>query len=403
VNEAPEQGTGFGQLPARLVVSAYACDPNEGSEPGAGWAWAMAAASVVENVTIVTRENNVAAVREGLAASSTTNVEVIGHDCGDLLMRLKKCLPFGTQLYYLAWQHSLSRRAAAQWDGRFDLAHHLTFAVDWMPAGISRLAVPFAWGPVGGASRTPLHLFCLLPASDWAGELLRGVIAALGRRIWGRRVARQSAFALFQNEDELRHFPTVNSAVHPNVVTKLAPPTGQPALNTPAKRQAIVVGRLVGLKGVHLVLKAMARREAHEWDLAIIGDGPRRNSLERLARQLGIAERVSFVGKVPHAHVHHWMETADALVSASLHEAAGFAVAEAVASGCPVVYVDAGGPRVLVPPGSGVAVPMNLRTSRGLALALQNVGGRLPRDARWSSQRLPSLLHATYGRVLRDQ
>jgi glycosyltransferase involved in cell wall biosynthesis len=76
--------------------------------------------------------------------------------------------------------------------------------------------------------------------------------------------------------------------------------------------------------------------------LIIIGSGPMKVKLERLAGRLGIADRVHFLGNRPHEEVARWMNVADVLCLASHSEGMPNVVLEARASGLPVVTTPAG-------------------------------------------------------------
>lgn len=121
----------------------------------------------------------------------------------------------------------------------------------------------------------------------------------------------------------------------PNPVTAplgVAPRAGVPAgLITCASR-------LVPMKGIDRLLGAVARLSGVEWALWICGDGPSRASLETLARDLGVAERVRFLGATPYAETQSLVAASRCLVQANLGpEGFGLAVAEASALGVPVV------------------------------------------------------------------
>ena len=77
-------------------------------------------------------------------------------------------------------------------------------------------------------------------------------------------------------------------------------------------------------------------------NLVVIGSGPLRAKLERLARDLGIADRVHFLGNRSHQEVARWMNVADVLCLASRNEGMPNVVLEARASGLPVVATPAG-------------------------------------------------------------
>lgn len=76
--------------------------------------------------------------------------------------------------------------------------------------------------------------------------------------------------------------------------------------------------------------------------LLILGTGPMRKKLIRLAAKLGVADRVRFLGSRPHAEVAEWMNAADCLLLTSRSEGSPNVVAEALACGLPVVATAVG-------------------------------------------------------------
>jgi len=111
----------------------------------------------------------------------------------------------------------------------------------------------------------------------------------------------------------------------------------------------IAVGRLVELKGFHLLLQAYALviHNPDVPDLLIVGDGPQREALTAQARQLGIADRVHFTGHLqnPYPQIRH----ARLLILSSLSEGQPTVLIEAMALGTPVLASDCPtGPRELL-------------------------------------------------------
>jgi glycosyltransferase involved in cell wall biosynthesis len=126
------------------------------------------------------------------------------------------------------------------------------------------------------------------------------------------------------------------------------------------------VGRLVEKKGTALLIDALDRlKTAHpEANLVVIGDGPLRPSLERLARQLGVGGKVRFLGSQPPTAVAEWMRSAALLAVPSVTAHDGDAeglptvIPEAAASGLPVVGSDHSGiPEAIADEHSGFIVP----------------------------------------------
>ena len=111
-------------------------------------------------------------------------------------------------------------------------------------------------------------------------------------------------------------------------------------------------GNLVELKGVHIVIEALARVTGVT--LLIAGSGPREGRLRRLADRLAVSDRVRFLGEIPHAELDEYYNAADALVLASSREGMPNVVLEALACGTPVIATRVGGtPELLTAPESG--------------------------------------------------
>lgn len=103
------------------------------------------------------------------------------------------------------------------------------------------------------------------------------------------------------------------------------------------------VGRLHRQKGVDLVIRALPRvlERVPDLRLVLVGEGDLRSSLEELAREEGVAERVRFEGPV--ADVAPYLAAADVFVFPSRWEAFGLALLEAMAVGLPAVAAPVGG------------------------------------------------------------
>ena len=130
-----------------------------------------------------------------------------------------------------------------------------------------------------------------------------------------------------------------------------------------------VVGALRGRKGHAVALAAWPEvcRRFPDARLLIVGDGPEESRLRELARELGIAETVMFVGTRP--NVAELMRASDLLLLPSQHEALPTTLIEAAACGRPVVSTDVDGvPEVVIDGETGLLIPVG--DSRALADAV---------------------------------
>jgi len=101
----------------------------------------------------------------------------------------------------------------------------------------------------------------------------------------------------------------------------------------------LYVGRLVYDKGVDVLLQALAL--VKEVKLVIVGDGPEKENLVKLAQKLHLDERVSFVGS--QKSLNHYFEKAIALILPSRREGFGLVLIEALAASVPVIGTNIGG------------------------------------------------------------
>jgi len=112
----------------------------------------------------------------------------------------------------------------------------------------------------------------------------------------------------------------------------------------------ISIGRLAPEKNWETLLRAVTQVCSQHPDmrLVLIGDGPDKQNLEVLAAELGIAERVSFIGRLPFEDVPTYLEAADMFSFASVTETQGLVTIEAMAAGLPIVAVDGSGTHDIV-------------------------------------------------------
>lgn len=408
-NEAGAGVPGTGRR--RVLLSAYACGPGMGSEPGAGWTFARAAAAGNE-VWVITRPRFEPLITDALASDPALAkwIHPVYLDLPAWCLRLKR-LHRDVYWYYPLWQWLLGRKSLElHREVEFDVAHHITFASDWMPCGLTVLppSVPLVWGPVGGASYVPVRVLRWLGVRGALVEFGRRATTETYRRLFAHRIANRARLTVALNDDVGRRFARLSTVVvEPNAAVDPPPLPATRAVGTPPlMRTAVFVGRLVSWKGTRLALEAVSDESVENWRLDFIGSGPDQDWIEAEAAKKGISHRVSCRGQLPREDVLKALSDADAMLFPSLHDSGPWAVAEACAIGLPVICVNLGGPPVLVreaADGVSIVVGIGPGLPARLASALRTMESSprpLPSD-RWSSARIPILLNAWYGEAER--
>ncbi len=409
----------------RVLVSAYACHPlaTEESFPGEailGWNIVRQLCRF-HDVTVLTRAYNKEALENGLrerGLEAACHYVTLPRALSPLLRHY-----LGFSLYYLFWQmksFALARRLARE--RRFDVFHQATFANDWMPSFIGAyLRMPFIWGPLGGAHRTPSALLPELGPRFRRKEMVREALKDLWRATpFRRRGLERAAAVLVCN----RETETALSAVRHKVrffpvngvdAGELPPAPGE-GEETHGGFRVLFAGRLDPIKGLKLGVRAFAEfsRTAPGATFEIVGSGEAEAEVRELVRRLGAEDRIRLTPWMPRGDLMRRLRSADVLLFPSFRDGGGAVVVEAMACAKPVICLDTGGPAFHVRDAWGVKVPPGDPASvvDGLAAALARLAGdralreRMGRAGRervlsyYLWDKLGDRLAAIYGEVL---
>lgn len=375
-----------------ILVSAYACEPDRGSEPGQGWNWALAWARMGHNVWVLTcRAHHEKTIRAGLEHTPlppelASRLHFVYHDPagwpGPGYER-----PRFVRSHYLAWQWTVvevARRLHAEY--HFDLVHHVSWGVVRQPSFLGALGVPLIFGPVGGGERTPWHLRAGFSAKGHVMEVLRDTLNGAVRLdpMMRRTFAQASAILCKTSEsaalvpEAYRHKTRVFLEVFADPRTMSGP--REDIADGPFR--VLYVGRLLHWKGAHLALAAFARlaQADPQARLTLVGKGPERDRLHAQAAALGVADRVDWREWVPQPELHDLYAAHSVFLFPSLHDSSGNVVLEALGHGLPVVCLGLGGPKEMVDDTCGRVIPAEDRTVdqvvAGLGSALVSIRTR---------------------------
>lgn len=342
-----------------ILISAFAAHPGMSSETGIGWLFIKATlnAAAMSNIHVVAIMNQRSAIvvqaeldRLGLASGIT----VVGIDMPYGLKWLLR--PQLTRLEYLVWTEA-AKRTIRRMASRFDflLAHHVTFATEMFPTPITACAADTfkVWGPVGSAGDPDVYRVPPTSKTTRREELvqrLRDHVVKAPMLIVGRKVD----YVLAQNgrvRDAFRRID-VPVEVFPNVIIKrelqdeidAVPDRMEPTNHADSSRpiRILAVGHLVARKRFELGIFALTSESLANSSFHLVGRPlpGHPDDLPAIAHQLGVRERVHFVGRLPRDEVLRCMADYDVLFHPSGREGASGVVGEATAMGIPVVCFD---------------------------------------------------------------
>jgi glycosyltransferase involved in cell wall biosynthesis len=199
--------------------------------------------------------------------------------------------------------------------------------------------------------------------SEHSTAYARGLISAAGIRVArsiavnaSARFAVSTPFARLL-EDRLK-LPPSDFAVMPNIVDQSFLDSPLPVRNA-GKTRFLHVSLLDSKKRVDMIIKAFAQQFSQNPNvtLTIAGDGPTRGALMLLVAELGIADRVTFLGWLSRGEVRAVMAASDTFILSSTYETFGVVLVEALAMGLPLIATQCGGPEDIVTSDTGILVP----------------------------------------------
>lgn len=352
----------------RILLSAYACEPNKGSEPGVGWNWAVHLAQNNE-VFVITRKNNKNVIEEYLGKNPIEHLHFYYHDCSGFMKKAKK-LPNGIFIYYKKWQTEIFDLAFhIVVKEKIQIIHHITFNEFRTPGKLYKLNVPFVWGPIGGGQ---FYNSIFKPAYFKKSDLLKENTRNLINRCYLmasrdiHNVVRKASKILIADQSTERVMPKSRIYVRlletaynidRNSIKSYDSIPVQGALNRPIR--LLWVGGIWPRKGLKLLIDALGESDFRDFELSVIGSGQDKSSCESLVEKYEINEQVHFEGALSYEEVNKRYDYSDVFVFTSLRDTSGNVVLEAMSHGLPAITLNHHGAGEIVSDETGIRIDVS--------------------------------------------
>lgn len=270
-------------------------------------------------------------------------------------------------------------RAAQARGEHFDIAHQLLPQAMRHTSPLRDMCIPYVIGTLGGGLDTPpafekevrqgssfmsrlraiddfrLRHDRALRASYAGADLILGVAPYVGERL---------------APIGIRRFEAVLERGHGSF------PPERERQGNPGECRLLHVGRVIRTKGLRDTIRALAHlRDLPGVALTSAGDGPDMAACKAEAMALGVADRVTFLGKIPRAQVEMEYAKADVFCFPSFREPMGGVFFEAMAHGLPVITAARGGPDFIIDDNSGLRLPVETpaQFARDIAGAIRHL------------------------------
>ena len=351
-----------------VLISAFSCNPERGSEPGVGHFFVNELAKHCK-LTVITEEveNRAAIERRQRDDETYASIDFRFIPWPWLNEHGKRIDDRGSYHFYRClreWEHkALGLAMQLSVERHFDLTHHLTMQGYREPGYLWRLPLPFIWGPVGGHAQIPWRYF---PMLGWRGMIKQGtrnLANGLQARFHPRvRAAAKSAKAIITNTSDGRDAIARLYGVDASVIAEFGAETLPLVERKPIENRPIKIcwsGVHVPRKALPILLHALARLPAGvRVETHILSDGPEWERWQALASSLGVGDRCIWHGRVPRKHAMEIMSSCDVFALTSLLDGTSCVLNEAIAVGLPVICHKACGFGDVVDDTCGILIPL---------------------------------------------
>lgn len=355
----------------KILISAYACSPFQGSEAGVGWGFVKALSHYHDLWVIVEKEKFQKEMEEGLALDPLLKSRVrcfyIAKKRRPLLRRL---WPPSYYWFYRQW-HKKAYRLAETLEAEigFDLVHQLTMVGFREPGYLWKLGLPFVWGPIGGMGFFPWRFLSSVGLFGAVYYLFYNTINLLHMHYLSR--PKQAAQTL--NATLIAATPENQRGIKKlwNRPSTVLSEVGLPrSITQPKEKRTGTKPLKLVWSGLHsyrkalpLALKALASLpNTLDWQFHILGVGPETEAWKTLAKRLGIFPKCRFYGWISREEVLSVMEKSHVMIITSLRDLTSSVTIEALSMGLPVIAPDHSGFSHVITPQCGMLIPMHTPT-----------------------------------------
>lgn len=352
----------------KILVNAYACSPNMGSEPGMGWNWCVNIARYCELYIITEGEfrQNIEKVLPTLSQGKNMHFYYLPVEERIRIM----CWNQGDwrfYYYYRKWQkRALEKARELCSTHHFDVIHQLNMIGFREPGLLWRIKGPkYVWGPIGGMIDIPVNYLWKDSKKQALKTVLKKAISAMQIRysVNVKNAIRRADMLIGSTNEETdiikklygKEVWQINETC-----TTITEQEQEHVFSSDGSFHIIWVGRFILTKQLKLALRTMALLKANQQiRLHIVGAGENEESYKDLAKTLGIGEMCIWHGQVENKEVQRMMQRSDLFFFTSVAEATSTVVLEAISNHLPVLCFNAFGFASIVDEHIGIKVPLS--------------------------------------------
>ena len=343
----------------KVLLSAYACEPNRGSEPGIGWNWAIEIAKRGHFVYVLTRANNENVIFNFFKdRAKPENIKFIYYDLPSWVLFFKKGT-LGVNFYYFLWQLTsycfiVKKQKLFPNEYKFDFVHHITFGVFRHVSLFYKLGIPFFFGPVGGGEELPNNLKRSFSVKYQFIESIRELINWFSKfNPFLLRMYSKTALIFCKTKETKNFIPpkfhdkSIISLEIGMLKEKINSTLNVYTNNPKLEFNILYVGRFLYWKGIDLAIDVISNLKNEykiNCKLTMIGQGNYLTHMNEKILKMNLNKDINIIDWIDQSELKSFYRKSNIFLFPSLHDSSGNVVLESLSNGLPVACLDLGGP-----------------------------------------------------------
>jgi glycosyltransferase involved in cell wall biosynthesis len=356
----------------KIIVLAYAVSPTRGSEYSIAWNYIVEMAK--DNSLVVlygasgSHLGDVKEIETWLMSNSVPNVRfvsVLPNKLTSMLnyFNLKGILPYTFYFAFRSWHRQVFDVAKILKENEdFDLVHYVVPSGFREPGYLWKLDLPYIWGPFAGIANRPKQLFNSLPFKtriffiirNWANSVqfnynhrLEKALKATDLLLTGTSETKE----LIEKRYKISSICIPEHAI-------VADGIGDFKYKEGDIFNILWIATIDARKSLNFLIEALGKIKTDNWQLHVLGDGPRKPAMKQLAEKMGISQKISWYGHIPRSEVFALLKSAHLHVITSLGEGTTTVLFEAMANGIPTITLNHCGMKDVVCEKCGVKIDL---------------------------------------------
>lgn len=356
------------QSKLKILVSAYACSPYHGSEPGMGWNFVYEISKFHE-VHVITEELKWKKdLERKLSESTFLNKNLNFYYITKTRNKpLRKIWPPSYYWFYRKWQKKAYKLALVLDEKEnFDIVHQLNMVGFREPGYLWKMNRPFVWGPIGGMENTSLKLLSNLNLRNYIFYGIRNVINLVQISCLKRPklAAKRNNSALISatpgNQVKIKKYWDKASYIIPEVGQQnvIDIPLIKRNYNEPFR--IVWSGQHTGRKALNILIKCLSHLpERINWKLTILGAGIMTREWKKMAVDYNIDQHCDWCDWLKIEDAHRKMKESHLLCITSIMDLTSTVTLEGLSFGLPVICIDHCGFSFVVNDSCGIKIPVD--------------------------------------------